>query len=531
MSADTIKNNNYTRGFYTPPPKWKSRPQFSPKNCMSEEKNKTNYLLYSNSNDCTPFHVIHKVPSGDSPYVKAKHAQLIEKDPSKAVALFWNAINSGDRIDSALKDMAVVMKQLDRSNEAIEAIRSFRHLCSSDSQESLDNVLLELYKRSGRLEEQIEVLQLKLKRVEEGNTFGGKKVKLARCHGKKVHITVEQEYARQDATHCFFNHRHTTLICVDIYICIALLLALNYRLLGNMAWAYLQQNDYTSAEEYYRKALSIEPDKNKQCNLAICLMCTNRITEAKILLQVIQASCPKGQMDESYGKSFERASQLLAEIESQADKSSFASEQNYCCQNVAAFTPYRKLSDDPLDQKHQAYYSMDAKRTYTPSNEVQGIPKGPFTQPKIYPSLLDSRKTTCKNGPVKCLPRRLQFENPTHLTSKNSKSEQQDHLNTNMSVDSSPAEHVLEMSIGNKIDKKENVPPAESEQHDNANMNKPCGTIEEWMFQSNKSEKSWADMVEEDEQELNQSFFQTIKYSRNNRLQVFQDITPGSPCA
>ena len=60
--------------------------------------------------------------------------------------MFWTAINAGDRVDSALKDMAVVMKQLDRSDEAIEAIKSFRHLCPSESQESLDNILLELYK-------------------------------------------------------------------------------------------------------------------------------------------------------------------------------------------------------------------------------------------------------------------------------------------------------------------------------------------------------------------------------------------------
>lgn len=72
--------------------------------------------------------------------------QLIDKDPSRAVSLFWSAINAGDRVDSALKDMAVVMKQLNRSDEAIEAIKSFRHLCPHDSQESIDNVLVELYK-------------------------------------------------------------------------------------------------------------------------------------------------------------------------------------------------------------------------------------------------------------------------------------------------------------------------------------------------------------------------------------------------
>lgn len=72
--------------------------------------------------------------------------QLVDKDPEAAIVLFWKAINAGDKVDSALKDMAVVMKQLDRAEEAIEAIKSFRFLCSKHSQESLDNVLLDLYK-------------------------------------------------------------------------------------------------------------------------------------------------------------------------------------------------------------------------------------------------------------------------------------------------------------------------------------------------------------------------------------------------
>jgi hypothetical protein len=72
--------------------------------------------------------------------------QLVEKQPDVAIVWFWKAINSGDRVDSALKDMAMVMKQQDRSEEAIEAIRSFRHLCSKQAQESLDNLLIDLYK-------------------------------------------------------------------------------------------------------------------------------------------------------------------------------------------------------------------------------------------------------------------------------------------------------------------------------------------------------------------------------------------------
>ena len=72
--------------------------------------------------------------------------QLIDKDPRKAIVLFWSAINAVDQLDRALKDMAIVMKQLDWSGEAIEAIKSFRHLCPYDSQEFLGNVLVELHK-------------------------------------------------------------------------------------------------------------------------------------------------------------------------------------------------------------------------------------------------------------------------------------------------------------------------------------------------------------------------------------------------
>jgi hypothetical protein len=121
------------------------------------------------------FHVAHKVPVGDTPYVRAKRVQvracvcfssddfrsqaigfdliqldlrmqLVDKDPEKAIALFWAAINAGDRVDSALKDMAIVMKQQNRAQEAIEAIKSLRSRCSDQAQESLDNILLDLYK-------------------------------------------------------------------------------------------------------------------------------------------------------------------------------------------------------------------------------------------------------------------------------------------------------------------------------------------------------------------------------------------------
>ena len=70
----------------------------------------------------------------------------MEKDAEAAIELFWKAIKARDRVDSALKDMALLMKQQNRADEAIDAIHSFRYLCSRQAQESLDNVLIDLYK-------------------------------------------------------------------------------------------------------------------------------------------------------------------------------------------------------------------------------------------------------------------------------------------------------------------------------------------------------------------------------------------------
>ncbi|KAI3987562.1 hypothetical protein MKX01_021474 [Papaver californicum] len=245
---------------------------------LSSEKKKTiSSLTDSFHSPCN------KVPTGVSPYVKAKHVQIIEKDPSKAVPLFWSAINCGDRVDSAVKDMAVVMKQLNRADEAIEAIKSFRSLCSQQAQESLDNVLIDLYKKAGRINEHIELLQHKLQLVEDGVTYGGKRTKIARAQGKKYLCSIEKEKSR---------------------------------LLGNLGWAYMQQENHQVAAELYRKALSIEPDNNKECNLAICLMHEGRIMEAKSLLQTVKPSIAEREVADSYIKSFDRATEMLSEFDS-----------------------------------------------------------------------------------------------------------------------------------------------------------------------------------------------------------------------
>ncbi|CAG7909096.1 unnamed protein product [Brassica rapa] len=197
------------------------------------------------------YNVVHKLPHGDSPYVRAKHVQLVEKDAEAAIELFWRAIKARDRVDSALKDMALLMKQQNRADEAIEAIQCFRDLCSRQAQESLDNVLIDLYKKCGRIEEQVELLKQKLWMIYQGEAFNGKPTKTARSHGKKFQVTVEKETSR---------------------------------ILGNLGWAYMQLKDYTAAEAVYRKAQVVEPDANKACNLCTCLIKQGKVDEARTIL-------------------------------------------------------------------------------------------------------------------------------------------------------------------------------------------------------------------------------------------------------
>ncbi|KAJ6919285.1 protein POLLENLESS 3-LIKE 2-like [Populus alba x Populus x berolinensis] len=231
------------------------------------------------------FQAIHKVPVGDSPYVRAKNVQLVDKDPEKAVPLFWAAINAGDRVDSALKDMAIVMKQQNRAEEAIEAIKSLRHRCSDQAQESLDNILLDLYKRCGRLDDQIALLKHKLFLIQQGFAFNGKRTKTARSQGKKFQVSVEQEATR---------------------------------LLGNLGWALMQQNNYVEAEDAYRRALATAPDNNKMCNLGICLMKQGRIGEAKETLRRVKPAVADGPRGvDSHLKAYERAQQMLKDLESE----------------------------------------------------------------------------------------------------------------------------------------------------------------------------------------------------------------------
>ncbi|WZZ79179.1 hypothetical protein YC2023_099751 [Brassica napus] len=206
---------------------------------------------------------------------------LVEKDHERAILLFWSAINTGDRVDSALKDMAMVMKQQDRAEETIEAIKSLRIWCSDQAQESLDNILLDLYKMWEK-DDEIALLKHKLFLIHKGLAFNSKRTKTAGSQGKKFQVSVEQEATR---------------------------------LLRNLGWALMESDNFAEAEDAYRRALSIAPDNNKMCNLKNCLMKQGRINEAKEMLRLVKPAVVDGPRGvDSHLKAYERAQQMLITI-------------------------------------------------------------------------------------------------------------------------------------------------------------------------------------------------------------------------
>jgi hypothetical protein len=66
------------------------------------------------------------IPRGNSPYALAKRAEYEEKDLAKAEEYYKQAILQGERVESAIKDLASVMHQQGKTKDACEFLRKHR---------------------------------------------------------------------------------------------------------------------------------------------------------------------------------------------------------------------------------------------------------------------------------------------------------------------------------------------------------------------------------------------------------------------
>jgi tetratricopeptide (TPR) repeat protein len=181
------------------------------------------------------------VPRGSNPYARAKRVQLVEKDLDKAAQLLRLAINQGDNVESAVKDLAALLAQRGKPQEAINTL--LQHRKKIREQQSVDNLLINLYQNAGQYDQAITLLQKKLER--------------APTEGKKVEI------------------------------------------LWQIANCYLRKEDYAQAERNFRAVLKSQPDnadnKAAQRNIAFCFFKQERYEEAQRILERILNTSPDAQ--------------------------------------------------------------------------------------------------------------------------------------------------------------------------------------------------------------------------------------------
>jgi len=181
------------------------------------------------------------VPRGSNPYARAKRVQLVEKDLERAAQLLRDAIRQGDNVESAVKDLAALLVQLGRSDEAIQVLERNRERISN--QQSVDNMLIGFYQSAGQHNKAISLLE--------------KKLKQATTEGKKAQI------------------------------------------LWQIAIGYLRKEDYALAEQTFRKVLQAQPDnRTAQRNIALCLFKQGRYEEAQKTLNRILITTPDAQAAE-----------------------------------------------------------------------------------------------------------------------------------------------------------------------------------------------------------------------------------------
>lgn len=98
------------------------------------------------------------LPKGDGPYAQAKRAQLVDQNLDNAERLYRQAIAQGDKVESAVKDLASLLQQRGDSKQAIELILQQRKSFKTQLT-PYDNHLATLYQQAGQDKEAINILR------------------------------------------------------------------------------------------------------------------------------------------------------------------------------------------------------------------------------------------------------------------------------------------------------------------------------------------------------------------------------------
>ena len=170
------------------------------------------------------------VPKSDNLYRKAERAAK-NRELELAARYYRACIEQNIRRESALKDLAMVLVRLERSQEAVHLLEENRETVKD--KQSLDNMLIAVCQSASQYEKAIDLLNRSLKH--------------ARTPGKSSQIRWQ------------------------------------------IARAYIKLEDYASAANQFRQILTLNPgDLTVQRDLALCLSKQERYEEAGQILKEIQ---------------------------------------------------------------------------------------------------------------------------------------------------------------------------------------------------------------------------------------------------
>jgi tetratricopeptide (TPR) repeat protein len=186
--------------------------------------------------------------------------QLQDKDLEAARILFEEVLDGdGAKVDSALKDLVTVLRQLGKHDEAAAAIRKYRYRCSAKAQTSLDNMQLELFKCLKHYDGQVAVAERLLHALQVQKENGERTI--ARNALGRFEVSAEHKMAR---------------------------------LFGIIGWAKMQLNEWEGAEAAYAEGLRLsrkadgEEDAEMQVNRSVCLIKRGCFVDAQnVLLRLL----------------------------------------------------------------------------------------------------------------------------------------------------------------------------------------------------------------------------------------------------
>ena len=97
------------------------------------------------------------LPRGDGPYARARRTQLVDLDLDAAEKLFREAIRTGDNAESAEKDLASLLNQQGRVDEAISLLEDSSKRAKDAS--PYDNMLATFYQHANRHDDAVRILE------------------------------------------------------------------------------------------------------------------------------------------------------------------------------------------------------------------------------------------------------------------------------------------------------------------------------------------------------------------------------------